>query len=200
MKTSEHITPTKIRQRKIAEGVIAGRSHKEIAESVGMSGKYVSNAVGNRVRDKGTQAEIAQIIDESNVLSFVTVERIIHNIQKLAFDEALKPKEREGYLRMLAEYKALLKQVNLNETVVSADALVESAEQALDKLKQSIAHDDAHTHDARTSIEQDRQHIGQGMGEDEKVDTGSGKEVEATPSSVSENKTDRESLPPVGEK
>jgi hypothetical protein len=175
-----------IKQRQIAQAVLNGATTQEVAKVAGITGKYVAQSVYNRVNAKGTQAQMAELIDESNVLSFVTVERIIHNIQKLAFDEALKPKEREGYLRMLAEYKALLKQVNLNETVVSADALVESAEQALDKLKQSIAHDDAHTHDARTSIEQDRQHIGQGMGEDEKVDTGSGKEVEATAGVVRE--------------
>lgn len=169
-----------IKQRKIAEAVLNGASTKEIAKVAGITGKYVSQSVYNHVNQKGTQAEIAQIVDESNVLSFVTVERIIHNIQSLAFDVTLKPKEREGYLRMLAEYKALLKQVNLNETVTSSDALVEQAEQALATLKHDTIEYVSAANDASVASIDQEQVVG------ETKATGSGKEPELHPGTVSE--------------
>jgi len=116
---------------------VNGASTEEVAKVAGITGKYVSQSVYNRVHDKGTQAAIAELITESNVIQSLTTDKILFHIQKLALDESLKPKEREGYLRMLAEYKALLKQVNLNENVTSSDTLINEAEQALATLKAS---------------------------------------------------------------
>jgi hypothetical protein len=171
---SNPITPKKIRQRKIAQAVVAGKSNVQIAQEIGMDAKYPSQAVCNRVRDKGVQAEIAELVSESNILSVLTTESILAEIHSLAYNRVLKPKEREGYLRMLAEYKALLKQVNLNETVTSSDALVEQAEQALSVLKAQVVHDVVHVEGAEVD------------GQGEKVATPSGKEVEATPVTVRE--------------
>ena len=172
-------TTIRPKQRKLAERYVAGDKYADIAKDLMPTVENPRQAVYNRLQDKGTQAAIAELITESNVIRALTTDKILYHIQKLALDETLKPKEREGYLRMLAEYKALLKQVNLNETVTSSDALVEQAEQALVQLKAQVNSESTTSNASGASA----------ASESGETDCpGSGKEVEATPRSVSENK------------
>jgi hypothetical protein len=184
-------TTIRPKQRKLAQIYLSGKPYKDIAAEVGMNTENPSQAVHNRLQDIGTQAAIAELITESNVISQLTTDKILFHIQKLALDESLKPKEREGYLRMLAEYKALLKQVNLNETVTSSDALVEQAQAALDTLKRSVAHDAIHATTDMNCVAQvnvvNAEHAANVVSiEGEKVATPSGSSQELHPSGESE--------------
>ena len=172
------ITPRRIRQRKIAQGVVQGKTYREIGEELAPDAKYPSQTVSNRVNDPGVQREINAILEESDIFKVVTVERVLKEIKQLAFDTGLKPREREGYLKMLAEYLAMLKQVNLNESVTSSDELTQKAEQAIEQLKRDTLSDSLHN-GVLFDNDTDRQNVT--VSETETRPTPSGNEVEATP-------------------
>jgi hypothetical protein len=60
------LTPRKVRQRRIAEGVLSGKTYREIGEELNPDAKYPSQTISNRLNDKGVQEAIREQVEKTD--------------------------------------------------------------------------------------------------------------------------------------
>jgi hypothetical protein len=140
----EKITPRKARHRKIAQGVVAGKTYEQIAAEVHPGVLYPRQTVYNSVQSKGVQREIAAILDyNASELRSMLAQELTTRKRDAVWTRQLE-------LAMKTEAMLVDKQINDTTMHTSTDELITKAEQAIDKLKHTLAH--SIEHDIQTDI------------------------------------------------